>query len=192
MYVSVLEEKSYFKLAFSFSFKLNWGSCIVSIGKTASKKIGALIFSMQFLSLEVALYFYESIIPFSMEYCCHDWAGAPSCSLKLLDKLQKPMCRAVGPSLVSLGPFAHHGNIVRLSNSCRFCFGRCLHELAQLVPLLYFWLRSTCYPDKLHYFSVTIHRPYKDVHVNSFFPCTARLWKSLPIEWFPLTYDLNG
>ena len=25
-----------------------------------------------------------------------------------------------------------------------------------------------------------------------FFPCTARLWNSLPIECFPLIYDLNG
>ena len=25
----------------------------------------------------------------------------------------------------------------------------------------------------------------------SFFPCTARLWNSLPIECFPLAYDLN-
>ena len=33
---------------------------------------------------------------------------------------------------------------------------------------------------------------YKDVYVNSFFPCTARLWNSLPIECFPLTYDLSG
>ena len=27
---------------------------------------------------------------------------------------------------------------------------------------------------------------------NSFFPCTAKLWNSLPIEYFPLTYDLSG
>ena len=32
----------------------------------------------------------------------------------------------------------------------------------------------------------------KDVYVNSFFPRTARLWNSLPIECFPLTYDLSG
>ena len=32
----------------------------------------------------------------------------------------------------------------------------------------------------------------KDVSVNSFFPRTPRLWNSLPIECFPLTYDLNG
>ena len=46
----------------------------------------------------------------------------------------------------------------------------------------------------LHDFSVTIPRCYKDVYINSFFPRTARLWNSLPIECFPfpLTYDLSG
>ena len=54
---SVLEEKSSFKiLGLTFSSKLDWGSYIVSIAKTASKKIGALIRSMKFLSPEVALY----------------------------------------------------------------------------------------------------------------------------------------
>ena len=52
--------------------------------------------------------------------------------------------------------------------------------------------RSTCYPDRLHDFSVTIPRCYKDVYVNSFFSCTARLYNYLPAECFPLTYDLNG
>ena len=51
---------------------------------------------------------------------------------------------------------------------------------------------SARYSDRLHDFSVTIPRCYKDVYVNSFFPCTARLWNSLPIECFPLTYNLNG
>ena len=54
---SVLEEKSSFKmLGLTFSFKLDWGSYIISVVKTASKKIGALIRSMKFLSPEVALY----------------------------------------------------------------------------------------------------------------------------------------
>ena len=48
---SVLEEKSSFKmLGLTFSSKLDWGSYIISITKTASKKIGALIRSMKFLS----------------------------------------------------------------------------------------------------------------------------------------------
>ena len=45
--------------------------------------------------------------------------------------------------------------------------------------------------DKLHNFSVTIPRFYKDVYVNSCFPHTARPWNSMPIEYFPLTYDLS-
>ena len=77
---SILEEKSSFKmLGLTFSSKLDWGSYIISITKTASKKIGALIRSMKFLSPEVALYLYKSTMRPCMEYCCHIWAGAPSC-----------------------------------------------------------------------------------------------------------------
>ena len=87
---SVLEEKSSFKmLGLTFSSKLDWGSYIICIPKTTSKKIGALIRSMKFPSPEVALYLYKSTICSCMEYCCHIWAGAPSCCLELLDKLEK-------------------------------------------------------------------------------------------------------
>ena len=87
---SILEEKSSFKmLGLTFSSKLDRGSYIICIAKTASKKIGALIRSMKFLSPEVALHLYKSTIRPSMEYCSHVWAGAPSCYLDLLDKLQK-------------------------------------------------------------------------------------------------------
>ena len=50
------KEKSSFKmLEFTFSFKLDWGSYIISIAKTASKKSGVLIRSMKCLSPEVTL-----------------------------------------------------------------------------------------------------------------------------------------
>ena len=106
---SILEEKSSFKmLGLTFSSKLDWGSYIISIAKTASKKIGALIHSMKFLSPEVALYLYKSTIHPCMEYCCHVWAGTPSCYLELLDKPQKQICKAVGLSLAaSLEALAH-------------------------------------------------------------------------------------
>ena len=87
---SVLQGKLSFKmLGLTFSSKLDWGSYIISIAKTASKKIGALFHSIKFLSPEVALYLYKSTICPCMEYCCHVWAGAPSCYLELLDKLLK-------------------------------------------------------------------------------------------------------
>ena len=109
---------------------------ITSMTKTSSKKIGALICSMTFLSAEVALYLYKSTIRPCMEYCCHIWAGAPSCYLELLEKLQKRICRTVGPSLpASLEPLAHRRNVASLSLFYRYYFGRCSSELAQLVPL---------------------------------------------------------
>ena len=128
-----------------------------------------------------------------MEYCCHVWAGAPSCYLELLDKLQKWICRTVDPSLAaSLEPLAHRRNVASLSLFYRYYSGRCSSELDQLVPLPYSRGRSTRYSDRLHDFSVTIPRCYKDVYVNSFFPRAARPWNSLPMECFPLTYDLSG
>ena len=179
-------------LGLTFSSKLDWGSYIISIAKTASKKIGALIHSKKFLSPEVALYLYKSIQP-CMEYCCHIWAGALSCYLELLDKVQKGICRTVGPSLAaSLEPLAHHQNLATLSPFCRCYLGRCSSELAQLVPLPFSCGRSTQYSDRLHDSSVTIPRCYKDVYVNSFFPCTARLWNYLPRECFPLSNDLSS
>ena len=110
---SFLEEKSSFKmLGLTFSSKLDWGSYTVSIAKTASKKIGALIRPMKFLSPVVSLYLYKFTIRSCMEYCCHVWAGAPSCYLELLDKLQKQICRTIGPSLAaSLEPLAHCQNV---------------------------------------------------------------------------------
>ena len=69
------------------SSKLHWCFYIISIAKTASKKIGALIHCMKF---------------------CHVQAGAPSCCLEQLGKLQMRICRTVGPSLAAfLEPLTH-------------------------------------------------------------------------------------
>ena len=111
--------------------------------------------------------------------------------MKLLDKLEKWICRIVGPSLTtSLEPLAYHGNVASLIFFYRYYFGRYSSELAQHLSILERGLLP--YSDSLHNFSVTIPTCYKDVYVNSFFPCTGRLWNSLPIEFFPLTYYLNG
>ena len=179
-------------LGLTFSSKLDWGSYIISIAKTASKKIGVLICSMKFLSSEVTLYLYKATTHPCMKYCYHVWAGAPSCFWELLDKLQKQICRTVGPSLAtSLEPLTDCWYVPSLSLFYRYYFGRCSFELAQLVPLPFSQGRSTRYSDRLHDFSVTIPRCYKDVYVNSFFPHTAGLWNSLPKECFPLNYVLN-
>ena len=142
---------------------------------------------MKFLSPEVTLYPYKSTIRPCMEYCCHVWAGAPSCYLDLLDKLQKRIYRIVGPSLAaSLEPLAHRRNVTSLSLFYRYYFGRCSSEQAQLVPLPFSRGRSTRYSGRLHDFSIIIPRCYKNVYVNSFFPRTAKLWNSYRM----LSFDL--
>ena len=129
-----------------------------------------MICSTKFLSLEVILYLHKSSIHSCMEY---------------MDKLQKWICWTVGPSLAaSLEHLAHRWNKASLSLFYKYNFCRCSSELADLFPLPYSCGRSICCSNRLHDFSVTIPRCYNDVYVNSFFPCTAQLWNSLPTECF--------
>ena len=68
---SIVKEKSSFTmLGLTFPSKLDWGSYIILITKTASKKIGALIRSMKFLSLCL----YKFTMCACIEYGCHVWA----------------------------------------------------------------------------------------------------------------------
>ena len=60
---SVLEEKPSFKiLGLTFSFKSDRDTYIISIAKNTSKKFGALISTIKFLSPEIAMYLYKSTI----------------------------------------------------------------------------------------------------------------------------------
>ena len=89
---------------------------------------------MKFLSPETALYLYKSTMR----------AGAPSYYLELLDKLQKRICKTVGPSLAaSLEPLAHRQNVASLSLFYRHYFGGSSSELTQLVSLRFSRRRST-------------------------------------------------
>ena len=91
-------------LGLSFSCRLDWGSYVVSIAKTASKKID-LFYEVS--SPEIPIYLCKSAIHPFLECCCHVWAVTPSCYLNVLNKLQKRICRTVGPSLASIEPLAH-------------------------------------------------------------------------------------
>ena len=144
---------------------------------------------MKFLFSEFACCFYKSTARPCMGYCLHDQVGAPSYSLNIWDELQTRECRTVNHSFETL---PHCLNVATLSLFCRYCFGRCSSELAELFLLPYLSGRFARYSNRLHDFSVTILGCFNDVSVSSFFPCTARLWNSLPAECFPWTYYRNG
>ena len=85
---SVLEEKSSFQmLGLSFPSKLNKGPYIVSIATTENwsfDSFGEVSFLLKLLSISTNL-------PYGLKWntVVYVWAGAPSCYLGMLDKLQK-------------------------------------------------------------------------------------------------------
>ena len=82
------------------------------------------------------------------------------------------MDKTVDPSIAaSLEPLTHCRNLASLSLFCRYYFGRCLSEQAQLVSPPYSRGRSTRYSDRMGDFSVTSH-----------FPRTTKLRNSVPLN----------
>ena len=82
---SVLKEKLSFKmLELTFSSKLDWGSCIISIAKMASKKIGALIRSIltvhknlkicKIKNILTFIYICQFCIFFNILHCCSQYS----------------------------------------------------------------------------------------------------------------------
>ena len=77
---------------------VNWiGALILFLLLKLPPRKFELFYEVSFSS-EAVLYLCKSTIQPYMECCCYVWAGAPSYCLELLDKLQKWICRTVGPS----------------------------------------------------------------------------------------------
>ena len=132
---------------------MNRGSYIVSIANTASKKIGAFVCSMKFLSPEVAVYLYKFIIQPCLKCYCRVCVHTLNCYLDMIDKLQTQICGTIGPSLAAfLEPFAYFRNLASLNLFCRHYFGRFSCELAELVPNPHSCGRSTHCSYRLHDF----------------------------------------
>ena len=142
---SVLEEKPSVKmLGLTFSSKLDWSSYIISIAKSVSKKIGALIRSIKFISPDVALYLYKSTIRPSMEYCYPIWVCPPSYYLEFQVVTRWISCKYGYEGLLVLHlllllnlllRLAALQNVTSLSLFYRYYFGRFSPELTELVPL---------------------------------------------------------
>ena len=94
--------------------------------------------------------------------------------MEILDKLKKWISRTVGPSLLaSLEPLAHQRNVASLSLfyshlNWLYWFHLIILEEGLLVILIDGTIFLSPFPDVIR---------------------IARLWNSLPIEYFPLTYS---
>ena len=139
-------------LVLTFSSKLDWGSYIISIAKTACKKIGALIRSMTFLCISINIRYPHVILLSRLGWCPHLLLGiVTETSYKngYVGFLVLHLLLLLNPNLIV---------IMWPAFFYRYYFGRCSSELVQLFPLPFSQGRSTCYSDRLHDFSVTIPR----------------------------------
>ena len=102
----------------------------------------------------------------------------PTCTLNVLDKIQKQVSRAIASLLAtSLKPLALCQNLASFSLFYLYYFGYS-SEITELVLIIFSSEESTGYSNSLQNFSVTISRCHKDVHLNSF------LSHSLTLEFF--------
>ena len=129
-------------LRLTFSSKLDWGSYIISIVKTASKKIGALICSVKWLSPEVALYLYKStqgII--QKKIWVHRFLAKPKTM-----KVRVLGGGAVSPPMRSKAmPWSTHGSI--LNNFAVFLVQ---HPKMVIVAVNIGWKLSFCFNPKCY------------------------------------------
>ena len=162
-------------LGLTFSFKLDWDSYIMSIAKLPSRKLEPWFTLWSFFLLRLICIPINITQP-CIEYCCHVWAGAPSCCLEFLNWCFN--CWSFTCCLTwTLGSSSKFS---LLKCFLRYYIVRCSFELDQLVSLSYSRESFTCYSDRLQDFFI------------SFFPRTTSFWNSLPIEFFLLTYNLSG
>ena len=179
-------------LGLTISKDLTWNEYIKGIAKTAAMKVGSLYTARRYLSPEIILYLYKSLIRPCMEYCCHIWAGAPASCLRLLDRIQRRIANIVGPDLASgLPPLSHRRDVASLSLFYKCYNGACSLELASLVPPPKFFSRATRLSVTSHPYTVEVPKCKKSFYANSFFPRTSILWNSLPIECFPDSYNIQ-
>ena len=72
----ILDENSFFwDNITAFLSKFYWFSIIVSVAKTASRKIAVFI----------TLFLYKCTVQLCTECCCHVWASSSNCYLDMLD-----------------------------------------------------------------------------------------------------------
>ena len=148
---------------------------------------------MKFFSPDVALYFNRSTILPCIEHCCHVLAVAPNATWNCYISYKNGYA---GLLVLHLLPLLNPWLIVEMYPAEVFSID------ITLVDVHLNWINRFHFlvlkGDQLVIMTdcMIFQSPFLDVtrmsYVNSFFPHTARPWNSLPIECFPLTYDLNG
>ncbi|XP_065368895.1 uncharacterized protein LOC135961328 [Calliphora vicina] len=124
-----------------------------------------------------------------MEYNSHVWFGASKSILELLDRVQERAKVLIGDNTVSnsIDYLEHRRNV-----GCVSLFYRYYNEITELVPDTRSFSRNTHLSAGAHPFVVdwSVNRTthYRE---NSFFSRTVRMWNKLPVEVFPVPFNVG-
>ncbi|CAG9814285.1 unnamed protein product [Phaedon cochleariae] len=181
-------------LGITISNTLSWDNHVRSIAKAASQKLGFLFRAKSYFTPQQLLMIYKAQIRPVLEYCSHIWGSAPKHTLMLLDSIQRRAIRLVSDATLthSLTSLEHRRKVGDLSLFYRYFHGKCSSEISAIIPSLAIPIRRTRQAQSAHPFVVNLERCRTELYQDSFIHRTARLWNSLPVEYFTREKDNNG
>ena len=179
-------------LGVSFSPDLSWKDHIISLAKSASKKLGVLSRLQTFFNPAQLLTLYRGFIRPCMEYNSHVWGG--STHTALLNRVESKAFRLINsrPLTDSLQPLSLRRNVASLSLFYRYYHGHCSSELSESIPPPLRRVRNTRLAANSHPFSVQLSNARVNRYSQSFMHATGQLWNCLPLSVFPPAFDLQS
>lgn len=171
---------------------LLWNDHIRSVALGASKRLGFLRRCSRYLSSQNRILIYKAFIRPLLEFNSHLWAGAPSTSLKLVDRIQKRAIRILNCNPNELHSLEHRRSVSCLTLFYRYFHGHCSSEIFSIMPAranLAARLRSSVGANR---FVVEVERARTSRFSNSFIPRTSRMWNALPDWVFPHFFNVTG
>src|SRR5678816_1204109 len=107
---------------------------VITVARTASKKLGVLFRLRDFFSSSQLLQLYKGLIRPCMEYCSHICGG--SGFTQILDRVESKAKWLINCSVLStsLDPLSLRRDVVALSLFYRYRSGSCSREITTLIP----------------------------------------------------------
>jgi len=180
-------------LGVQISNNLKWNEHIMSLAKSASRKLGFLNRCRRFFKSHQVLQIYKTFIRPCIEYCCQVWGGAYGIALQLLDKIQRRAIRIIrNPRLTKdLDSLQHRRDVAELCVFYRMVHGKCSAELKETIPPFVTPERVTRGTVNAHRFTVKLPKPRTEEAKREFIYRTSKKWNSLTGFRLPFVYKMD-
>lgn len=178
-------------LGVNLSSNMCWQDHLRNVSLNAARRLGFLRRCKKFISVNNLYTIYKAFIRPLLEFNSHLWAGAPSSTLNMVDRIQNRAVRILGENQSEpLHSLEHRRTVSCLSLFYRYINGHCSNEICNIMPSFSTpdpRLRSSSTANR---FSVVVDRARTQRFYESFIPRTSRLWNLLPDTIFPESYNL--